>query len=191
MRAGKAYITSLGTTGLLVASSVMLLVVVGALIAYEGWPTGSDYSTPEIVAVGGGDPERVVAKRRLARERRLAERRRARARANRARPSRRAERSTPRDGDGDRVISDLPAPDSRPGTLGGGGGGSGGRGAEPAPANGPAPGGGGGGSVSGQVGGAVSTVNPQAGGTISETGGALSGAIGQVVPTPQGVGVAP
>jgi uncharacterized membrane protein len=33
VNAGKAYISSLGTTGLLIASSVLLLVVVGAIFA--------------------------------------------------------------------------------------------------------------------------------------------------------------
>lgn len=41
MRATKAYIASLGTTGLLLAFSASLLVVVGALFAFNTWP-GSD-----------------------------------------------------------------------------------------------------------------------------------------------------
>ena len=190
MKAGKAYITSLGTTGLLVASSVLLLVVVGALIAYDGWPTGSDYAPPEIVAVGSGDPERVVAKRRLAREQRALERTRARERVDRRRGSRRAKRAgRSEEPVGDRVISDLPAPDSRPGTVGGGGGSGGGSGDAAPAGGGSSPGGGG--SVSGQVAGTVATVHPEAGTTIGETGGAVSVAVGQVVPVPQGVAVAP
>lgn len=38
MKATKAYIVSLGTTGLLLASAVSLLLVVGAIIAFNGWP---------------------------------------------------------------------------------------------------------------------------------------------------------
>src|SRR5687768_1273252 len=41
MRATKAYIASLGTTGLLLAFSASLLVVVGALFAFNAWP-GAD-----------------------------------------------------------------------------------------------------------------------------------------------------
>ena len=179
MRAGKAYITSLGTTAMLVASSVLLLVVVGALIAFDGWPSSNAYSTPETVAIGKGDPERVVAKRRLARERRAAELRRDRARDRRARGNRSRSRSDggARDA-GDRVISDLPAPDSRPGL----GGGRGATGAEPVAGAVPAvPGGGAGGDAVGQVGGTVGTVDPQAGTTIGETGDAISGAIDEAI----------
>lgn len=41
MRATKAYIASLGTTGLLVASALAVLLVGGAMVAFDGWP-GSD-----------------------------------------------------------------------------------------------------------------------------------------------------
>jgi hypothetical protein len=41
MRATKAYIASLGTTGLLLAFSASLLVVVGTLFAFNSWP-GAD-----------------------------------------------------------------------------------------------------------------------------------------------------
>src|SRR4051794_15363600 len=40
MRTTKAYIASLGTTGVLVASSALLLVVVSALVAFNAWPGG-------------------------------------------------------------------------------------------------------------------------------------------------------
>jgi hypothetical protein len=40
MRATRAYIASLGTTGVLVASSALLLVVVSALVAFNAWPGG-------------------------------------------------------------------------------------------------------------------------------------------------------
>jgi hypothetical protein len=52
LKAGKAYISSFGTTGLLVASSVILLIVVGALIAFDAWPTGASAGRPENVALG-------------------------------------------------------------------------------------------------------------------------------------------
>ena len=38
MQARKAYISSLGTTGVLIASSLLLLAVVGALVAFDRWP---------------------------------------------------------------------------------------------------------------------------------------------------------
>jgi hypothetical protein len=52
MRATKAYIAGLGTTGILITCSVLLLTVGSALIAFEGWP-----------GVASGDGlERVVVK---------------------------------------------------------------------------------------------------------------------------------
>ena len=50
MRAGKAYISSLGTTGLLIASSLLLLAVVGAFVAFDRWPD-SAAADPEVVAI--------------------------------------------------------------------------------------------------------------------------------------------
>src|SRR5215212_8276684 len=38
MSARKAYISSLGTTGLLIAAALAMLVVVGALVAFDRWP---------------------------------------------------------------------------------------------------------------------------------------------------------
>ena len=50
MRAGKAYISSLGTTGVLIASSFLLLTVVGALVAFDRWPSQA-VAEPETVAI--------------------------------------------------------------------------------------------------------------------------------------------
>jgi hypothetical protein len=55
LKAGKAYISSLGTTGLLVSSSLILLAVVGALIAFDAWPTGASAGKPENVALGAAE----------------------------------------------------------------------------------------------------------------------------------------
>src|SRR5258707_8578078 len=41
MRATKAYIASLGTTGVLLAASILMLAVVGALVAFDAWPGAS------------------------------------------------------------------------------------------------------------------------------------------------------
>jgi hypothetical protein len=38
MRASRAYIASIGTTSVLIASSVMLLIVVSTIVAFRGWP---------------------------------------------------------------------------------------------------------------------------------------------------------
>ncbi|HEV2723301.1 MAG TPA: hypothetical protein VGV10_01590 [Thermoleophilaceae bacterium] len=38
MRASKAYIAGVGTTGVLVGSALLLLVVVSTLVAFQGWP---------------------------------------------------------------------------------------------------------------------------------------------------------
>ena len=41
MRATKAYIASLGTTGVLLGASILMLVVVSAVVAFDGWPSGT------------------------------------------------------------------------------------------------------------------------------------------------------
>src|SRR5438094_5328683 len=45
MKATKAYIASLGTTGVLLAASILMLAVVSAVVAFDAWP-GSHVSTP-------------------------------------------------------------------------------------------------------------------------------------------------
>jgi len=89
VKAGKAYISSLGTTGLLIASSVLLLAVVGAIVAYDRWPD-DEPSRADVVAVDGAQravPARSVTseRRRAARARAVERRRRAAARTRRAR----------------------------------------------------------------------------------------------------------
>jgi hypothetical protein len=41
MKATKAYIASIGTTGVLLGASLLMLVVVSAVVAFDGWPTGN------------------------------------------------------------------------------------------------------------------------------------------------------
>lgn len=67
MRATRAYLASLGTTGLLVLSSVLLLVLGSAVVSFNGWPGGSGGGQPETVVVtaasaprSGGGPEEVA-----------------------------------------------------------------------------------------------------------------------------------
>ena len=186
MKAGKAYITSLGTTGLLLASSVLLLLVVGALFAYEGWPT-SDPAQADTVAIGEGEaivPASAATERRRARAR--TERRRAavrrRAATARTRRDARADDEAPEDATavGDPVVSGLPAPETDPGRGGTGGstpapgGGVGTRSGNPA-------GGGRAGAPPADLGGAVGQVDPQAGVVVDEVGQAVDDAVSQSV----------
>ena len=41
MRATKAYIASLGTTGVLLGASILMLAVVSAVVAFNRWPSGT------------------------------------------------------------------------------------------------------------------------------------------------------
>src|SRR3954452_22136014 len=56
MRATRAYIASLGTTGVLVASSALLLVVVSALVAFNAWPGGDPIGGLKGLVVGNNEP---------------------------------------------------------------------------------------------------------------------------------------
>jgi hypothetical protein len=57
MRATKAYIASLGTTGLLLAFSASLLVLVGTLFAFDAWPGGEIRDAVESVLVDDDDED--------------------------------------------------------------------------------------------------------------------------------------
>jgi hypothetical protein len=54
MRATKAYIASFGTTGVLLASSLALLMAASALVAFKGWPDGGVSERLESVVI---DPQ--------------------------------------------------------------------------------------------------------------------------------------
>src|SRR3954454_7124790 len=45
MKATKAYIASLGTTGVLLAASILMLAVVSAVVAFDRWP-GANVEAP-------------------------------------------------------------------------------------------------------------------------------------------------
>jgi len=68
MRATKAYIASLGTTGLLLAFSASLLVLVGTLFAFDAWPGGDIRDAVESVLVDDddGDTARVAGPEQVA-----------------------------------------------------------------------------------------------------------------------------
>jgi hypothetical protein len=111
MRAGKAYISGLGTTGLLIASSVLLLLVVGALLAFDRWPTQAAV-VPEEVAIADAPRPEVVRTHVTglgASQPQLVQRRALRASAGRAK-SRAADRGAP----DRRVLAALPAPEVGP-----------------------------------------------------------------------------
>ena len=43
MKATRAYITGLGTTGVLLCFALLLLVVVSAIVTFRGWPAGAGF----------------------------------------------------------------------------------------------------------------------------------------------------
>ena len=61
MRATKAYIASLGTTGVLIASSLLLLALVSAIVAFRGWPEleAHDETTPGLIIDEAREPVEV------------------------------------------------------------------------------------------------------------------------------------
>ena len=67
MRATKAYIASLGTTGLLLAFSASLLVLVGTLFAFDAWPGGQLRDAVDSVLVDDdGDSVRLAGPEQVA-----------------------------------------------------------------------------------------------------------------------------
>jgi hypothetical protein len=185
VKAGKAYISSLGTTGLLIASSVLMLLVVGTIVGFHRWPSGSPGGV-DTVAIGGADHLR-PARSLVAEQRRLrADRRQAAARRRAARVS--ARLRTARAGAAgdettivDPVVSGLPAPEAGP-APGAVMGSPTGRGDVGARSGGGVRDGGHGGETAGQVGGAVSQVSPQAGDTLGQLGQAVDQAVTESAP---------
>ena len=57
MRASRAYIAGFGTTGVLVGSALLLLVVVSTLVAFEGWP-GTEFAD-DIGSLVVDEPDRL------------------------------------------------------------------------------------------------------------------------------------
>jgi hypothetical protein len=54
MRARVAYISSLGTTAILVAAALLMLALVGALVAFRGWPGSANGAVVQPVPLGPG-----------------------------------------------------------------------------------------------------------------------------------------
>ena len=66
MRVRVAYISSLGTTAILVAAAFTLLTVVGTIVAFKGWPGSADSSGVQSVPLApGGTPARAALVRRV------------------------------------------------------------------------------------------------------------------------------
>ena len=61
MKTTRAYIASFGTTGVLVASSLFLLFVVSALIAFNGWPGSGLLDELEDLIAGEEQPPAVLS----------------------------------------------------------------------------------------------------------------------------------
>src|SRR3954451_16094058 len=54
MRARVAYISSLGTTAILVAAALLMLALVGALVAFRGWPGSANGAVVQQGPLGPG-----------------------------------------------------------------------------------------------------------------------------------------
>jgi hypothetical protein len=57
MRATKAYIASLGTTGVLLAASLLMLAVVSAVVAFDRWPGASVQAPAKTLVLEDKAPE--------------------------------------------------------------------------------------------------------------------------------------
>jgi hypothetical protein len=203
LKAGKAYLSSLGTTGLLVASSLILLVVVGALIAFDAWPDGAAAGKPEDVALGttkvASDVKAAHAhsspstapRATLSRGARVTGRASARTTRSRSGKAVARDEGRPISGSGD-VVSSLPHPttDSN--------GGSGGHPLPPATtpsAPGPPPvslptstassAGSTGPETTDHVAAVVSGISPQAGALVEGVGDTVDGFVGAILPADQ------
>lgn len=72
MRARFAYISSLGTTAILVAAALLMLAVVSAIVAFRGWPGQASTGGVQTVPLApGGVAKRVALVRRPAASKRL------------------------------------------------------------------------------------------------------------------------
>jgi hypothetical protein len=56
LRASRAYIAGLGTTGVLIASGLLLLVVVSTIVAFNGWPGQALVKDLESLMLGDDKP---------------------------------------------------------------------------------------------------------------------------------------
>jgi hypothetical protein len=213
MSARKAYISSLGTTGLLVAAALAMLIVVGALVAFDRWPTQA-VAEAESVQIADDGPEAIrraaapstlVASGAQAAPAALGESARpssdllrgAATRAGRVERSGGSAERSPAARVDDPVVSDLPAPDSTadvpaaqspaPEEASPQGTGSPGGSASPVLTLPPTPiapsGGDGLAEVTTQLGDGVGYLSPHLGQTVRGTGATVNGALNQILGT--------
>jgi hypothetical protein len=128
MSARKAYISSLGTTGLLIAAALAMLIVVGALVAFDRWPSqavaeaesvpvtrdgvNASHQSGESRAFARSGPS--VRTSAISEKRSAAVLRRAAARAGKVDAAAAPAPAAP--AVHEPIVSDLPAPDSAPST---------------------------------------------------------------------------
>ena len=121
MSARKAYISSLGTTGLLIAAALAMLVVVGALVAFDRWPSQAVAEAESVPVTRdavhatrpAGEPRSFARTGPSARSTAISEKR------SRAALRQAAARAGGVDATGgpaihEPIVSDLPAPNSAP-----------------------------------------------------------------------------
>ena len=167
VKAWRAYIAGLGTSGVLIASFVLLLAVVSAIVAFQGYPGEASNDGLDRLDVGQTRPAAAVSKADRAR----ADRRSAAAADRRGRAASRAARDGARSEGAGAVLGDRLESGGAAGGAGGsapGGGGSGVSGA---------PGGGGGVLGSPGAGGLTGGVDQ----VVEDTTGSLGG-LGDQVP---------
>jgi hypothetical protein len=92
MKASRAYITGLGTTGVLLCFALLLLAVVSAIVTFRGWPAGAAGDDSTAVSIGSDRGSRAVPLRREVTAPRRAEKAGARKSATRAKRSRSRDR---------------------------------------------------------------------------------------------------
>lgn len=90
MKASRAYITGLGTTGVLLCFAMLLLVVVSAIVTFRGWPAGTagDDSTAAVRIDADRSTSAAPVRREVTAARRAANAGAARSAARVKRPSR-------------------------------------------------------------------------------------------------------
>lgn len=127
MSARKAYISSLGTTGLLIAAALAMLIVVGALVAFDRWPSQAVAEAESVpvtgdgvgAAHGSGESRAFVGTALSTRSTAMSGKRYAAALRRAAVRAGHVDATTapaPAPAVQEPIVSDLPAPDSAPST---------------------------------------------------------------------------
>jgi len=122
MSARKAYISSLGTTGLLIAAALAMLIVVGALVAFDRWPSQAVAEAESVPVTGdaANASNRAGERRSFARTSlpagltAISEKRSRAVLARAAARAGRVESTAPAPAVSETIVSDLPAPNTDP-----------------------------------------------------------------------------